>query len=181
MLRLEIMTTSIMKRGLAALRVRLDSVSISGVLLTVCLLTIARWDLKFVATWRTRHWDMGRLAIPNYDASIAFASLALVIIGLIVIWTGYQKRTRWSWFIMVVFVCVYFVPANLVDVFLDISRVGWRWWPGVVQDAMEGRPFALGAIKGLAILALMIIALLLPSRAFFGKKPTLSSGDQSKN
>ncbi len=163
------------------MKVRVDSVSISGVLFTICLLTIAWWDLKFAATWRTRHWDMGRLAIPNYDASIAFASLALVIIGLIVIWTGYQKRMRWSWFIMVVFVCVYFVPANLVDVFLDISRVGWRWWPGVVQDAMEGRPFAIGAIRGLVILALMIIALLVPIRAFFRKKPFLSPGDPSKS
>jgi hypothetical protein len=170
-----------MPKGQAALRGRLNSVSISGVLFTISLLVIARWNFRFAATWRTRHWDMGRLAIPNYDASIAFASLALVIIGLIVIWTGYQKRMRWSWFIMVVFVCVYFVPANLVDVFLDISRVGWRWWPGVVQDAMEGRPFAVGAIKGLVILALMIIALLVPIRAFFGKKPTLPSGDQSKS
>jgi hypothetical protein len=164
-----------------ALRIRLDSVSVSGVLLTICLLIIARWNLKFAATLGTRYRVIGgRIAMPNYEASIAFASLALVVIGLIVVWTGYQKRMRWSWFIMVVFVCVYFVPVHLLDVFLDIRRVGWPWWPGVVQDAMEGRPFAVGALKELAIFTLMVIALLVPIKAFFGEEPTLPSGDQSK-
>lgn len=38
-----------------------------------------------------------------------------MITGLIVIWTSYQKRMRWAWFVMVVFVCVYFVPVHLLD------------------------------------------------------------------
>src|SRR5437867_10615404 len=101
---------------------------------------------------------LGRVGVPNFYASMAFASLALVLIGLIVLWTGYQKRTRSSWFIMVVFVFVYFMPVNLIDVFLDIRRVGWAWWPGVIQDAREGRPFAIGATRSLAVFALMTIA-----------------------
>jgi len=74
---------------------------------------------------------------------------------------------RSSWFITAVFVFVYFMPVNLVDVFLDIRRAGWSWWPGVIHDAMEGHPFALGATKSLTIFALMIVALLIPVRAFF--------------
>src|SRR5215472_14877261 len=35
---------------------------------------------------------MDLLWIPNFQASMAVASLALVFIGLIVLWTGYQKR-----------------------------------------------------------------------------------------
>ncbi len=152
------------------MKLQFNSVSISGVLLTICLLAIGRWDLKYARTWRTRELFLGRDGTPNYYASMAFASLALVLIGLIVLWTGYQKRTRSSWFIMVVFVFVYFMPVNLIDVFLDIRRVGWSWWPGVIQDAREGRPFALGATSSLADFALMVIALLLPIRAFFGKQ-----------
>ncbi len=163
------------------MRIRVNSVSVSSALLTICLLIIARWNLKFAATWRTRHiWVTDRVAILNYDSSIAFASLALVIIGIIVIWTSYQKRMRWSWFVMAVFLCVYFVPVNLIDVFLDITRVGWPWWSGVVRDAMEGHQFAQGAIRVLGIFMLIVIALLVPIRAFFGKKPQLQSGDQSK-
>lgn len=146
------------------------SQSISSMLLTICLLNIARWHLQFAANWRTRHISVtDRLTMPNYEASIAFASLALVIIGLIVIWTGYQKRRRSAWFIMAVFVFVYFVPVNLIDVFLDIRNVGWSWWPAVVHDAREGRAFSLGAIYALASFAVMVIALLIPIRTFFGK------------
>ena len=171
-----------MTKGLAALRIRLNSVSVSGVLFTLCLLYLVPKHLQFASTWRERQiLEADRFVRYNFESLLGFASLALFIIELIVIWTGYQKRSRTAWFIMLVFVCVYFIPVYLVDTFLDIRRVGWRWWPGVVQDAMEGRPFALGAIKGLIILALMIISPLVPFRAFFGKKPTLPSGDQSKS
>jgi succinate dehydrogenase hydrophobic anchor subunit len=164
------------------LRVRLNSVSISGVLLTLCLLYLVPKHLQFASTWRERHvWEADRFVSYNFESLLGFASLALFIIGLTVIWTGYQKRERTAWFIMLVFVCVYFLPVYLVDTFLDIRRVGWRWWLEVVPAAMEGRPFDNAAIRQLVILALMVIALLVPIRAFFGKKSLLPSGDQSKS
>jgi hypothetical protein len=142
---------------------------------------VTSWSLKWAATWPTRVvWVMDRAARLNYEASIAFAELALEIIALIVIWTNYQKRMRWSWFVMVVFVSVYFLPVHLLDVLLDVKRVGWQWWPTVVRDAREGRPFAVGALEEIAISILMAIALLLPIRDFFGKKRLLPSGGQSK-
>ena len=157
------------------MRFRFDRVSVSSVLLTICLLILIQWNLKWAATWRTRNvWVTDRVARLNYESSIAFASLALEIIGLIVIWTGYQKRLRWAWFVMVVFVCVYFVPVHLLDVLLDIKRVGWHWWPGVVQDAKEGRPFAVGALKELGIFTSMVIALIVSVRGFFGKKQAIT-------
>jgi len=106
----------------------------------------------------------------NYESSIAFASLALEIIVLIVIWTSYQKRMRWAWFVMVIFVCVYFVPVHLLDVLLAIKRVGWPWWPEAVRQAMEGRQLAVGALTELTIFTLMAIALIAPVRGFFSKK-----------
>jgi len=116
------------------MRFRFDRVGVSSGLLTICLLVLVRLELKWAATWRIRQiWVMDRVGRLNYESSIAFASLALDIIVLIVIWTSYQKRTRWAWFVMAVFICVYFVPVHLLDVFLDISRVGWHWWPGVVK------------------------------------------------
>ena len=163
------------------MRFRFDRVSVSSVLLTVCLLTLIQWNLKWAATWRTRAvWVTDRVARLNYESSIAFASLALDIIVLIVIWTSYQKRMRWAWFVMVVFVCVYFVPVHLLDVLLDIKKVGWHWWPGVVQDANEGRPFAVGALTELTIFTLMIIAVLVPVGAFFKKQSLPSGPNQSQ-
>ena len=163
------------------MRFRFDRVTVSSVLFTFCLLILMSWSLKWAATWPTRVvWVTDKASRLNYEASIAFAELALEIIALIVIWTSYQKRMRWSWFVMVVFVSVYFLPVHLLDVLLDVKRVGWQWWPAVVRDAREGRPFAVGALEEIAISILMVIALLLPIRDFFGKKRLLPSGGQSK-
>lgn len=163
------------------MRFRFDRVTVSSVVCTFCLLILMSWQLKWAATWRTRYfWVTDKAMRMNYEASIAFASLALEIIVLLVIWTSYQKKMRWSWFVMIVFVCVYLVPVHLLDVLLDMKRVGCPWWPAVVRDAMEGRPFAVGAIKELGILMLMVIALLLPVGAFFGKKRFLPSAAESK-
>jgi hypothetical protein len=153
------------------MRFRFDRVTISSVLLSICLLILMSWALKWAATWRTRViWETDRAGRLNYEASIAFASLALEVIVLTVIWTSYQKRMRWSWFVMVVFVCVYFVPVHLLDLLLGIKSLGWSWWPAAIRDAIGGRGLAVDAFAELAILALMVIALLLPIRAFFGKK-----------
>lgn len=152
------------------MKLQFNSVSISSVLFTISLLALGQMHLKFAATWRTREVNWGRLGLPNYQASIAFATLALVLIGLVVLWTGYQKRTRSSWFIMAVFVFVYFMPVNMIDVFLDIRRMGWSWWPAVVHDAREGYRFAISALYSLSFFTVMIIALLMPIRAFFWPK-----------
>jgi hypothetical protein len=161
-------------------RFRFDRVTVSGALLTLCLMTLMSWSLKWAATWPTRVvYVTDRAARVNYEASIGFAELALEIIALIVIWTSYQKRMRWSWFVMVVFVSVYFLPVHLLDVLLDVKRVGWQWWPAVVRDAREGRPFAVGALEVIAISTLMVIALLVPVADFFGKKRHLHPGGQS--
>src|SRR5713226_4656203 len=123
-----------MTKGLATLRVRLDSVSISGVLLTLCLLSLFPRHLELASTWRERHvWESDRFLRYNFESLLGFASLALFIIGLIVIWTSYQKRARPAWFIMLVFVCVYFLPVYLGDTFLAIRSAGWQWWPSLLQ------------------------------------------------
>ncbi len=155
------------------MRIRLDRVSVSSVLLTICLLSLVPTNLRSASTWQTRSiWITEELARYNYEASIAFASLALTIIGITVIWTGYQRRLRWAWFIMVVFACVYYFPVYLRDCFLEVSRVGWPWWAALVREAMEGRPFAQAMAQSLVTLTVMLIALLLPIRSFFGKNGT---------
>ena len=143
---------------------------VSEIIFTLCLTVFLPGYVKMAGTWRQRHiWITDRIAWFNYDASLSFASLALILIGLIVVWTGYRKRNPWAWLIMLIFVAVYYVPVHLIDVFLDIKTVGWRWWPGVVQDAREGRPFARGSVEVLIILVAMTIALVLPIKEFFGK------------
>lgn len=145
-----------------------DRVSVSSLLLTLCVMILMFWNLKWAATLGTRSVQLTeKLYRPNYEASIALASLALEIVVLIVIWTSYQKRMRWSWFVMAVFLCVYLVPVHLLDLLLTIRSVGWSWWPQAFREAMEGRQLALEALSELAVFTLMLIALLVPLGAFF--------------
>ncbi len=163
------------------MKFRADRVSISSVFLTICLLSLVPRTLEIASTWPQRAIMVTeRFWRYNTEASLAFASLALLIIGLIVIWTGYQRRLRAAWFAMFVFVFVYFLPVYLLDLFRAIRSAGWPWWREVVHDAMEGRSDSLAAIRVLGTFATMVIALLVPARAFFAKRPQLHSEDQSK-
>jgi hypothetical protein len=147
----------------------------------LCLLSLVPGRLTDASTWKQRNIILAdRCVRYNYESLLAFATIALCIIGITVTWTGYRKRDRTAWFIMLMFLCVFFVPVYLVDVFLDIKRVGWHWWAGVVQDAMEGRPFAQAAIRVLVTFALIVIALLVPIGAFFGKSKVGCNDDKPK-
>jgi len=163
------------------MKLHLDRVFISSCILTACLLSLVPADLRFAATWRTRQIPvMDRVYRLNYESDIAFASLALVVIGLIVIWSGFQRKMPWSWVVMAVFVCVYFVPVYLLDVFLDIKRVGWSWWIGVIRDAREGYPFAQLSIRLLLTFAFMALALFLPLQSFSGFRTKVPSLTESR-
>ena len=123
-------------------------------------------------------WMTDNFAMYNYEATIGFASLAIIIMGITVIWTGYQNRLRWTWFIMFVFVCVYYIPVYLLDFILELRKVGWPDWSKLLREAIEGRPISRATAVYLATLTLMVVALLLPIRTFFGKKSVLSPGDK---
>jgi hypothetical protein len=112
----------------------------------------------------------------NSESLLAIASLAMLIIGLIVIWTGYQRRMRSAWFVMLVFVLVYFLPVYFLDILLTMRSVGWSWWSQLLRETAQGQPLARSITRYLATLIFMIIALLLPVRAFFGKKSSVRLG-----
>jgi NADH:ubiquinone oxidoreductase subunit 5 (subunit L)/multisubunit Na+/H+ antiporter MnhA subunit len=117
-----------------------------------------------------------RLWRYNFESLLAFASLALLIIVLIVIWTGYQKRMRSAWFVVLVFVTVYFLPVYMLNIFRIMKNVGWHWWSEFFQGIGQQQPQTIDLLRYFAILIVMIIALLIPVRAFFGKTEGPASG-----
>ena len=123
---------------------------------------------------------MERLWRYNSESLLAFASLALLIIVLTVIWTSYQKRMRSAWFAVLVFILVYFLPVYLLNMFRIMKSVGWHWWSQFFRDVMQGDQSAVSGFRFLVTLILMIIALLIPVRAFFGNKPLLPPEGESK-
>jgi hypothetical protein len=83
------------------------------------------------------------------------ADLALILVVLIVIWKGYVKKLRWTWFVMLIIVC------------------GWAFPPLVLANRthFEGSDLPSWAHLSIwnSIFLLMLVALILPVRSFFGK------------
>ncbi len=130
------------------MRIRADSAFISGVLFTVALTSLAP------AFW------VGR-------SELGFASLAVILVGLIVTWTGYVKRAAWAWAIMFVIVWVWAFPlliAPLVRSKMVVSVSEWLY----AASSQSGLPRVWA--EAVAAFTLMVFGLVLPIRSFFFAK-----------
>ncbi len=158
-----------------AMKARPDCVSISSVLFTIALLCFVpvSWNSAFsrhdgVATSQLDDGFREAAVIMSY---VGFASLAIILIGLIVLWTGYIKRSRSAWLVMFIVVWLWAFPLFILPIASPIAR-GYcaltlsEWLydaisrPGLTRDVMQ---LAL-------IFSLMVLALLLPIRRFFGAR-----------
>ena len=152
------------------MRIRRDAVFISSVLFTVSLLALIPHSLRYASTWPQRSiQETDRLWVQNYLMPVGFASLAFVLVGLIVIWMGYVKRVRWTWFVMFVLVWVFAFPVYMLPVLLDLhaaESVNWSAW---FWDAIKTPGIARDYAKGPLDFLLMLVALLLPIKSFFGR------------
>ncbi len=149
------------------MKIRRDAVFISAVLFTIALLAFLPENLIWASEWRrqsiivTDWFSTGNLYTP-----LAFASLAISLVGLIVIWSGYVQRARWAWFVMFVIVWVYAFPVYIRPVLLKlpINLSAWFW-----EAVKEGGP-ARAYAKGTLVFLLMVVALFMPLKAFFQKR-----------
>src|SRR5260370_4907111 len=96
------------------MRVRPDSVFISSLLLTVGLLYLIRPSL-----WN--YFSLNHILLAPMDDGFraeaqSVASLAIILIGLIVVWTGYAKRSRPAWFVMFVIVWFWAFPRFILSI-----------------------------------------------------------------
>ena len=86
------------------MRIRIDSVFISSLLFTIALLNLipaGRWYFSA----GTDEVSMAELDVGFQLASqtahlLGIACLTIILIGLIVVWTGYIKRSRSAWLVM---------------------------------------------------------------------------------
>ena len=169
------------------MRVRYKSILISEVLWALCLVTIVPAAVSEASTWRELNLDWGNVQVQNYWMPFGFAYLGIVTIGLIVLWTGYRKRERWAWFVMLlIFLCFDF-PATWLPFFLRIhaGNMGWgdllelfrtfgrtRWWSCLAtmpspNESVGLDCFAVSTAAELVRSLVMVVALLLPVKAFF--------------
>jgi len=94
--------------------------------------------------------------------------LTLVIIGLIVAWTGYLNKVRWTWFVMFTLVSGLTLQTDLLPLFMHPK--GFLDLPGLFVDAWKGEHLARVILEEISIFLLMVIALLLPVKSFFSRR-----------
>ena len=139
-------------------------------LFTIALVSQIRW-----AWWNvmagygdTRGPDLWRRAALQSTSEFGKLMLALIIIGLIVTWTGYLKKVRWSWFVMFVVVSGLTIPLSIFPWFMHPKA--FLDLPGMLVDAWKGEHLARIAVEVISIFLLMVIALLLPVKSFFSRR-----------
>jgi hypothetical protein len=157
------------------MKIRRDSVFISSVLFTVVLLWLVppfvKGALERYNTAGREQLDTGWRLYSEMWGAFDIASLTIVLIGLIVTWCGYFKKIRWTWFVMFVLVWGWFFPA------MAYPDVVYPWYTGKIQTGAVpafllnafGKPgLAQGLAQEMLIFAILVIALILPIKSFFG-------------
>ena len=178
------------------MKFRCTTTSISALLLSLCIVMWIPAALGNATTWNQLSIKLPcNGAIWNFETPLGFAYLGIVAIGLIVLWTGYRKKERWAWFGMLVILLCFSFPSSVLPVLLQIHRSGWHilldlfgafragewlhcWIVSLRPNYTGGMACGLVLIlSGLLDFLVMLVALLLPAKAFFCKPvPPASSG-----
>ena len=146
------------------MRIRRDAVAVSSVLFTVALLIPLPVMLGNAWTVPRTTFDVSaRWAYWNYYAPMGFASLAIIVIGLIVTWTGYIKGVRWTWFVMFLIAWGWVFPVLVLAEFHWRNMMPIADWPPL---ALKGRGTQLGFAESVLTFLLMVLALVLPAKTF---------------
>ena len=149
------------------MRIRRDSVFISSLLFTIALLGLVPWFLSAALAGHDKvslqMLDLGFRAEARRAGDLGIASLSIISIGLIVTWTGYVNRVRWTWFIMFIIVWVWAFPLLVLPLLQNPVSLTWaEWLFSAIYQPGSPRAWA----ESVLIFALMVIALLLPLKSF---------------
>jgi hypothetical protein len=104
--------------------------------------------------------------------AFGLASLTVIIVGLIVIWTGLAAGKRVAWVIVAVIVWVWAFPImilplrikHIVTLIVALSLSDLSDW---VASAWHGEHLARTSLVNTVLFLLMLVGLILPVRALF--------------
>ena len=108
------------------MKIRWSTTLISALLLSLCLTQFIPLGVEFASTWRKAYSDGGGFKEQVYLAPIGCFSLGFVMIGLVVLWTGYRKKEHWAWVVMLIIVLCFVFPSNVLPLLL-INIHKWRY------------------------------------------------------
>jgi hypothetical protein len=140
------------------LKIRPNIFLVSSLLLTLGLLGLLPSSIqcaRYTGTDITRYMTQ----------TAGLASLTIIVVGLIVIWTWLVRGSRVAWVIMTVIVWVWFpimiLPVRVKSIFtLPLSD-----WSGLVLEAWHGAYLAQVLLVNTVLFLLMLVGLILPVKA----------------
>lgn len=150
------------------MKIRLDSAFFSSVLFTVALVSLVPWFARAVLAGHHNvvldSLGQGfRAEADRFLSDLGVASLAIISVGLIVTWTGYINRVRWTWSIMFIIVWVWAFPLLALPVLEGPRSLGWSEW---IYSAIYQQGLPRVWAESVLIFVLMVIALFLPLKSF---------------
>jgi hypothetical protein len=150
------------------MRTRVDSVLISSVLFTIALVCLIPNFWANVITKHDRIWlarlDSGDRLATLTRSDLAVVCLAVILIGLIVIWTGYLRRVRWTWAVMFILVWVWAFPLLVMPILGHPRSLSVPEW---IYTAICYPGSARAWAESVLLFLVMVTALCLPVRSFF--------------
>ena len=149
------------------MKIRRGALAVSSILFTIALLMLAplMWG-HAVSLFESGPYasNLELYRRIDYFAPLGFASLALIVIGLIVAWFGYLKGVRWTWFVMFVIVWVWAFPDLMLPYLHRWSQVDLIY---TLKVAIRGNAIARSFVEVALEILLMVLALVLPLKTFF--------------
>lgn len=149
--------------------IRLNIVSFSAGILTLCLLSLVPASLHWASTWRDLNIALPGISVQNFYMPLGFYSLGIELIGIVVIWTGFVRQQRVAWFVMLIIALLFVVPLNGLKLMLQMHASIITWSDLVQGVRAGGGPMTWTVIGALTFVA-MLVGLLLPVSAFFPKR-----------
>ena len=154
------------------MRIRADSVAVSSVLHTIALLFLIQAALWNYFSGRHNAWS-SEVDLTGWNVAaqtahlLGIACLAVIVIGLIVVWTGYIRRSRSAWLVMFVIVWLWEHPIFVLPFLGPVLR-GRLSLPvsEVFYNAVSGPGFCRSMLETCLVFSIMLIALVLPIRNF---------------
>ena len=185
------------------MKIRCTTTSISTLFLSLCLVLMIPGGLRNASTWRDFNFlAPGLQQMQNYFVLLGFFTLGFAMIGLIVLWAGYRKNERWSWFVMLIILLCFSFPSAVLPVLMLIRAgnlqwsyllgfwgVFWEegWWHCLMSvfhcDKCSVGLECVSVVIRIGLLKFLVasVALLLPVKAFFWRPPAAPVKVESPN
>jgi hypothetical protein len=141
---------------------------ISSVLFTIALVCLIPNFWANVITKHDRIWlarlDRGDQLATLTRSDLSVVCLAVILIGLIVIWMGYLKRVCWTWAVMFILVWVWAFPLMVMPILGHPRSLSIPEW---IYTAIYYPGSARAWAESVLLFLVMVIALFIPVKSFF--------------